>query len=51
MEECLHNPCTCEVTGDGPFCSPECEEAARAAEPLIECTCPHDTCGGREEID
>ncbi|MGI8555273.1 MAG: hypothetical protein ACR2LT_02810 [Pyrinomonadaceae bacterium] len=43
-KKCEHEPCSCTVSGDSDYCSPQCENAGAQGIISIECECGHSGC-------
>jgi hypothetical protein len=43
-EKCDHGPCQCAATSDTDYCGVYCENAAKAADVAIACSCGHPGC-------
>lgn len=46
--QCTHQPCTCQVTYDGDFCSDACRNVSAAVPGP--CPCDHPTCEGNKGV-
>ena len=41
---CAHPGCSCEITTDYPYCSPECASSAKVVTEAAACPCDHRGC-------